>query len=197
MRKLLMFALITTSLILIGCSANIIPQLALHQEKVTLASEGYEYQKADIILIDTQIKPQLGDIVYYDWKLNKSACMAFGPEFYLAKIIAYPGDKASFNASNYTANGFTGTIKDPTKTKPAIWGNTKYEDCANMQLLVPDNEYLADKWIGFECTEEKTINGSSKPYNRFTIKQEAIKGVLLKKLGHDKEFEEQLKLRQY
>jgi hypothetical protein len=48
---------------------------------------------------------------------------------------------------------------------------------------------LADKWVGQECSGTDK-NGSSIPYNRFTIKSEAITGVILEKIGHDQEFED-------
>jgi hypothetical protein len=35
--------------------------------------------------------------------------------------------------------------------------------------------------------------GSSKFYNRFTIKREAIKGVITQKTGHDQAFEDRQK----
>jgi hypothetical protein len=74
-----------------------------------------------------------------------------------------------------------------------MWGTSRYEDAANMELTVPGNEYLADNWVGLECTGEIDETGSSKSYNRFTVKKEAIIGVILEKLGHDKEFEERQK----
>ena len=70
-----------------------------------------------------------------------------------------------------------------------MWGSTKYADVANMKLIVPDGEYLADKWIGQECSGTGQ-NGSSILYNRFTIKKEAITGVILEKIGHDQDFED-------
>jgi hypothetical protein len=140
----------------------------------------------DIVLVDTRQEPKLGDIVQYDWRLNKSDCTAMGPGFYLAKVVGKPGDKVKFEIGSFFANGFTGSLP---ANKPTMWGSTKYEDVTNMILIVPDGEYLVDKCIGQECsgTDE---NGSSILYNRYTVKSEAIIGVILEKIGHDQEFED-------
>ena len=127
---------------------------------------GYGYEVGDIVSVDTQQEPKLGDIVQYDWRLNNSDCMAMGSGFYLAKVVGKPGDAVSFEIDSFSANGFTGSLP---ATKPMMWGSTKYADVANMKLILPDGEYLADKWVGQECsgTDE---NGNSILYNRFTIK---------------------------
>jgi len=155
-------------------------------KQITLITGGYGYEVGDIVLVDTQQEPKLGDIVQYGWRLNNSDCMAMGPGFYLAKVVGKPGDAVSFEIDSFSANGYTGSLP---ATKPTMWGSTKYADVANMKLIVPDGEYLADKWVGQECsgTDE---NGSSIFYNRFTVKSEAITGVILEKIGHDQEFED-------
>jgi|GEM_PF-327899 len=155
-------------------------------KQITLITGGYGYEVGDIVLVDTQREPKIGDVVQYDWRLNNSDCMAMGPGFYLTKVIGKSGDAVSFEISSFTANGFTGSMP---ATKPTIWGSTKYADVANMKLIVPVGEYLADKWIGQECSGTAE-NGSSILYNRFTVKSEAIIGVILEKIGHDQEFED-------
>ena len=116
-------------------------------EQITLITGGYGYVVGDIVLVDTKQVPKFGDIVQYDWRLNNSNCMGMGPGVYLAKIAGKPGDAVKFEAGSYFANGFTGSL--PT-TKPTIWGSTKYSSVANMKLIVPDGEYLADKWRDVE-----------------------------------------------
>jgi hypothetical protein len=155
-------------------------------KQITLITGGYGYEVGDIVLVDTQKQPKPGDIVQYEWRLNNSDCMAMGPGFYLTKVIGIPGDAVKFEAVSYFANGFTVSLP---VGKPTMWGSTKYADITDMKLIVPDGEYLADKWVGQECsgTDE---NGSSIPYNRFTIKSEAITGFILEKIGHDQEFED-------
>jgi hypothetical protein len=188
-------ALVILTLISVGCSLN--PKYPEYQKKVTLIAGGYGYEIGDIVLTDAQKEPAPGDIVQFDWKLNKSDCMGMGPGLELAQIIGKPGDKVSFDVNSFSANGYKGSFQNGPgiwpRTKPTIWGTSRYEDAANMELIVPDGEYLADRWIGLECTGEQDETGSSKTYNRFTIKQEAITGVILKKLGHDQEFEDRQK----
>jgi hypothetical protein len=155
-------------------------------KQITLITGGYGYEVGDIVLVDTQQEPKLGDIVQYDWQLNNSDCMAMGPGFYLTEVTGIPGDAVKFEVGSYFANGFTGSLP---AGKPTMWGSTKYADVTNMKLIVPEGEYLADKWVGQECSGTDK-NGSSIPYNRFTIKSEAITGVILEKIGHDQEFED-------
>ncbi|MDO8715833.1 MAG: hypothetical protein Q7J73_03375 [Dehalococcoidales bacterium] len=171
--------------------------VTVNQTKVTLITGGYGYEIGDIVLLDTKKEPEPGDIVQYDWGLNKSNCMGMGPSASLAKIIGLPGDKVSFNVSSFSANGYTGFFPYgpgiSPRTKPTMWGTIPYADATNMELVVPDGEYLADRWIGLECTGEMDETHSSKTYNRFTIKQQAIEGVILKKLGHDQAFQDEQK----
>ncbi len=194
--RFVIVVLTMVALMSVGCSRY--PE---SQEKITLITGGYGYEVGDIVLVDQQKEPEIGDIVQYDARVNKSFAMAFGSGVYLAKIIGLPGDNVSFERWSYEANGYkvsqeryykaNGTTYEHwPNTRIVMWGTVKYEDVANMVLTVPNNEYLADRFIGLEATGEIDETGSSKTYHRFTIKREAIRGVLLKKLGHDKEFEE-------
>ncbi len=127
-----------------------------------------------------------------------------GPSSYLAKVIGLPGDNVSFEQWSYESNGYqviqeryyeaNGTTYEHwPNTKGVMWGTEKYDNVAGMKLKVPADEYLADRFIGYEWTGEADEYGSSIAHHRFTVKQEAIEGVLLKKLGHDKEFEDKMK----
>jgi signal peptidase I len=166
------------------------------ESKVTLITGSYGYQVGDIVLLDTQKQPVPGDIVQYDWRKNKSDCMAMGPGTYLARIIGLPGDSVTFQTSSYQVNGLTADFSDSQTrgSQKILWGNQKYifSELVGQELKVPENEFLADKWVGQECqgTDE---NGSSVAYGRYTIKREAIIGVIKEKLGHDKKFEEEQK----
>jgi len=155
-------------------------------KQITLITGGYGYEVGDIVLVDTQQAPKIGDIIQYDWRLNKSDCMAMGPGLYLAKVIGKPGDSVKFEIDSFFANGFTSSLP---AARPTMWGSTKYPDVTHMKLIVPDGEYLGDKWIGQECNGTDK-NGNSILYNRFTVKLEAITGVILEKIGHDQEFED-------
>lgn len=65
-----------------------------------------------------------------------------------------------------------------------------------MELTVPEGEYLADKWVELECPlGEYDEHGSAITYNRFTIKREAIQGIILKKIQHSKVLEQDYKSR--
>ncbi|MBI2850959.1 MAG: hypothetical protein HYX80_07980 [Chloroflexi bacterium] len=203
----------------VGCSAK---QRGLEQEaepggqvvypkyqreiRLETATGGYGYEKADIVLIDTQKEPALGDIVQFNSDLNNSTGRAMGPSPRLAKIIGLPGDNVSFQQWSYEANGFEVTLgpyykADGTtwdaQTKDVMWSSERFGNVAGMVLQVPPDEYLCDKRVGEEFSGERDETGSSKIYHRFTVKRAAITGVILKKLGHDKEFEEELKHRVY
>jgi hypothetical protein len=192
MTRLLMAAITAFSLsgLLPGCAR---PE---HQSEIRLETAGYGYEIGDIVLLDTRKEPEVGDIVQYNWATNKSNCLAMGPTFYLAKVIAVPGDNVTFGAGSYSANGQTVSYAAPAGVKPTMWGTLRYDSVADMRLAVPDGEYLADRWLGLECTGE-IEGGSSKTYDRFTVKNEAITGVVLRKLGHDRKFEEEMRNRVY
>jgi hypothetical protein len=170
----------------LGRGLNFFAPAAGQFKQITLITGGYGYEVGDIVLVDTRQEPKLGDIVQYDWTLNNSACMAMGPGLYLAKVIGMPGDPVKFEAGSYYAAGVTVSLP---ASKPTMWGSTGYADVTNMKLIVPEGEYLADKCVGRECAGTD-INGSSIPYNRFTVKSAAITGVVLEKIGHDQEFED-------
>lgn len=203
-------AMIILSLILAGCAASpASPVSPASQEKVTLITGDYGYEVGDIVLIETQKEPQLGDVVQYDAGINRSFCAAFGPGVYLAKIVALPSDRVVFTKDSYEVNGRVYASeyrfymdnqlhRRPQEMVRVMWGADRYENMAGMELEVPKGEYLADRWIGRECPPgEYDKHGSSIFYNRFTVKREAIKGILLKTLGHDKEFAEKVKRRVY
>jgi hypothetical protein len=160
---------------------------------ITLIIGGYGYAVGDIVLIDKNKEPIIGDVVLYDCHKNKSYCMAFGPGVDLARIIGLSGDIVSFQQSTYISNSISGNFSRPQRT---LWGADKFDvaDMLDRQLKVPENELLVDRWIGQECRPgDVDEHGSSIAYSRYTLKREAITGVLIKKTGHDKEFEEQQK----
>ena len=196
MFKLITFvcALVIITLISPGCSKD--PQYPDYQREIRLELGGYGYEVGDIVLIDTQKEPALGDMVQYDWELNNSSGGGMGPSLHLAKIIGLPGDYVSFQQWSYEANGnevtleryykADGTMYEP-QTKEVMWATQKFDNVAGMKLKVPVDEFLSDKRIGLESLR----------YNRFTVKRDSIKGIILKKLGHDKEFEKEVKGRVY
>jgi hypothetical protein len=191
LKRILTGILISTLLLTIAC-------LPKNQEKVSLRSGGYGYVIADIVLIDTEKTPEIGDIVLYDAIENGSYGTAFGPGVHLSKIIGQPGNKVTFINSTYKTNGYQGPISDPpggiSAEQNVMWGIEKYDNSAFLELTVPDSEFLADDWLGRNCVPNETNeDAGSVCYNRYTIKQKAIIGVVLKKLGHDNKLEEELK----
>ena len=128
--------LLMLSLMLVSCSCRL----------ETTITGGYGYEVGDIVLIDTQKEPELGDIVQYNWVTNKSNCMGTEPSLYLAKIIGLPGDDVSFQQSSYEANGYEGSLErcnwGANGEIQIIWGNEKFDNIAGMKLKVPNGEYL-------------------------------------------------------
>jgi len=191
MKRMTAAVLVIVTLMFVGCSQYEHEEpIGYYQQKVPLKVCGYGYEIGDVVLVDTEKVLEVGDIVLYDAKINKCDCMAFGPGVYLAKIIGLPGDKVNFSEYSYEANGYTVTFEREYESLNVMWGNDTYENVSNMQLTVPNSEYLADEFIGYECPPGEYDEYGSIAYNRFTIKREAIKGVVLRKVGHDKEFEE-------
>ena len=160
---------------------------------LVLVSGGYGYELADVVLVDAQRTPEPGDIVQYDDRLNDSDCYSFGPGQYLAKVIALPGESVAFQECSFSAGGFTGTMDCGLelwpRTQGVYWGAEWLEDIAGGTLLVPEGELLADRWIGQECRQ---FGAGSRVGSRFTIKSDAVIGVVLKKLGHDDRMQEYL-----
>jgi len=160
---------------------------------LVLVSGGYGYQLADVVLVDAQRTPEPGDVVQYDGRLNDSDCYSFGPGQYLAKVIALPGASVEFQECSFNVGGFAGTIDcGPElwpRTQGVYWGAEWLEDIAGGTLLVPEGELLADRWIGQECRQ---FGAESRVGSRFTIKSDAVIGVVLKKLGHDDRMQEYL-----
>ncbi len=74
---------------------------------VTLYSGGYGYEIGDIVLVDKQKEPNVGDMILYDIHLNKSDCGVMGPGIYLAKIIGLSEYKVNFYQQSYEVNGIT------------------------------------------------------------------------------------------
>jgi hypothetical protein len=64
---------------------------------ITLYAGGYGYEIGDIVLVDKQKEPNVGDMILYDIHLNKSDCGVMGSGIYLAKIIGLSEDKVNFS----------------------------------------------------------------------------------------------------
>ncbi len=155
----------------------------------TLISGGYGYTVGDIVTIDSARTPAIGDVVQYDARINNSDFGSFGPGIYLAIITAIPGDNVTFYQTYYEAAG----IKvQPGSIGRTIWGGQQFDNITGMSLTVPDGEFLTDRFIGYEY-RSSAVNSSFPGYARYTVKQEAIIGVITQKVGHDQKFEDRQK----
>lgn len=158
-----------------GTEVEISPETFLPRADGTLVlvAGGYGYEPGDIVTIDIGDAPTPGDIVQYDDSLNGTGEFAFGPGKYLARLIAGPGDTAAFNECQVEANGFVAEM-DCSDLQSVSWGDEWYEYVVGLSMVVPDGEFLADRWVG------PTQDG-----NRLTVRQDAIIAVIEERVGHD------------
>jgi len=165
--------------------------------KLTLEVDGYGYTVGDIVQIKTE-RPALGDVIVYDPFENKSMCLGMGPRMSLGKILGTPGESFSFQNGNLKIRTEIVEFDRDYSQKNAVFGGRKYENLVGKNIILQTGEYLIDKWVGLECfAGELDETGSSIPYNRFTVNEEAIIGVIIKKIGHDERAEEEFRSRVY
>lgn len=156
----------------------------------TLISGGYGYTVGDIVHMDAEKAPAVGDVIQYDARINNSDFGSFGPGIYLAIITALPGDNVVFSQTLYEANGIK--VQPGGGLGRAIWGGQSFDNISEMRLTVPEGEFLTDKFIGYEY-QSSAANASFPGYARYTVKREAIIGVITQKVGHDQQFEDRQK----
>ncbi|MDO9333961.1 MAG: S26 family signal peptidase [Dehalococcoidales bacterium] len=179
-----------------------------HYKPITLGNFGLKASEAretnhhvgDIFLINIQSSPHIGDLVFYDAETNDSFCMTFGGGVYMAKIIGLPGDTVKFYENSYEIRGKTYPaerryyIGNELKIIPMVlqyvkWGEKTFDNLAGQTLTIPEGQYLTDEWIGQECLPGIIFQGSTAMANRYTLKREAIIGVVLVQIGHSWIFE--------
>ncbi|MDO8260109.1 MAG: hypothetical protein Q7T50_01265 [Candidatus Magasanikbacteria bacterium] len=169
----------------------------VEQNKLTLQTSGYDYTVGDIVQIKTG-QPTLGDVVVYDSSKNKSTCLGLGSKMALGKIVGLPQETFSFQSAILKIRTETIKLDRDYSGQKAVFGNQKYENLIAKNITLENEEFLTDKWVGQECfAGELDTSGSSISYNRFTVNQEAIKGIIVKKIGHDKNAEDEFKSRTY
>jgi hypothetical protein len=158
-----------------------------------LVAGGYGYELADVVRVDIGRSPQPGDIVQYDDRLNGTDCGAFGPGQYLARVAGLPGATVSFEECAFVAGCFIGAIECgpdiSPRTQGVYWGEDWHEDINGMSLVVPGGEYLVNRWVGQECRQ---VGSDFRAGSRFTVRDEAIVGVVMKKVGHDDRMQQYL-----
>jgi len=158
----------------------------------------YDYQPGDILLIWMNASPDADEIVYYN-ALANNCTAGFGPGRYLARIVGLPGDRVIFSGDSYTVRGrsyaaerryYDGTnfVSQLMGTRNLVWGNLQLDEMTGREMSIPDNEYLADKWI---CPGRWSIG------NRFTIFTAAIIGTVIMKVGHSQILEKAVGSRVY
>ncbi len=177
-------------------AASDAPQ-AEDQLTATLEIDGYGYTVGDVVQIETG-RPDLDKVIIYDPFKNKSMCLSMGPDMSLGKIVGVPGETISFQNSGLTIRAETIRFDKDYSHLRAVFGGQKYSTLAEKTITLKDGEYLMDKRVGLECfAGEKDETGSSIFYFRFTVNEEAIIGVIVRKIAHDKEAEEKFRNRIY
>ena len=163
------------------------------QLTTTLEIDGYGYTVGDVVQIETG-RPALDKIIIYDPFKNKSMCLSMGPKMSLGKIVGVPGETFSFQNSGLNIRSETVSFDEDYSHGSAVFGGQKYSTLAEKTITLKDGEYLMDKRVGLECfAGEKDDTGSSIPYFRFTVNEEAIIGIIVGKSAHDKEAEEKFR----
>lgn len=165
----------------------------IEQNKLTLQVSGYNYTVGDIVQVKTG-QPVAGDVVVYDPFKNKSTCLGMGSKMALGKIIGIPQETFSFQNTNLKIRTETINLNKDYSGQKTVFGNQKYDNLNAKNITLKNGEFLIDKWAGYECfAGEMDKFGSSITYNRFTVNQDAILGIITKKIGHDKKAEDELK----
>lgn len=168
-------------------SDSIVPTtISENRAQALLYVDGYGYEYGDIVLLDTESSPKVGDVLLYNSRLNNSDLGVFGPKYLLVKVIALPGDNVVFKEWSYRANGYNILLEnyEQRETMNVLWGTTIYKDLNGLTLSVPEGQYLTDIWIGKEGVPEGQHQTDYLGYSCFTVKREAIIGIVLKKNGH-------------
>ncbi len=165
--------------------------------KLTLEVDGYGYTVGDIVQIKKVVQPAPGDVVIFDPFKNKSMCLGMGPSMSLGKIVGLPGESISFQNDVLKIRTEQIKLDRDYSQQAAVFGGQKYKNLT-AGITLKNREYLLNKWVGFECFNgELDETGSSIPYNRFTVNEDAISGVIEKKIGHDNQAEKEFKNRIY
>ncbi|OGZ10230.1 MAG: hypothetical protein A3D65_04000 [Candidatus Lloydbacteria bacterium RIFCSPHIGHO2_02_FULL_50_13] len=168
----------------------------IESDSITLQVDGYDFAIGDIVQIKTN-RPVFGDVIIYDPFKNESMCLSMGPDMSLGKIIGVPGETFSFQDSSLKIRTETVEFGRNYAEQKAAFRSQKYENLVGKDITLQTGEYLIDQWAGLECFPGELNDAGSVPYNRFTVIEEAIIGVIEKKVGHDEQAEREFKDRAY
>jgi hypothetical protein len=145
----------------------------------------------DIVSVKTA-SPQKNDAVYYNGVKNDNYCMAMGPGLSLGVIKGLPGQTVVFGDDYMKIGDETISTGDYTR-RPAVFGGIKYDNLAGKTIILAQNEYLLDGWIGQQCFAGDETDQGSKPYARFTVNEDAIIAIIGAKVGHDSAYEKEMR----
>ena len=161
----------------------------LEQNELILEVEGYGYANGDIIEIKTG-SPTVGDVIMYESYKNRNMCLSIGSGVALGRILGVPGETFSFQNGNLQIRTEIVKFDRDYSQQRAIFGGQKYENLVARNIILTNGEYLIDKWVGLECVAGEIGGTVSSVYNRFTVNEEAIIGIIVEKIGHDQQVEE-------
>jgi len=159
--------------------------------KSLIKVSGNGFALGDIVSVKTA-SPQKNDIVYYDAAKNDNYCMAMGPGLSLNVIKGLPGQTVVFGDDYMKIGDETISIGNYAR-RAAVFGGIKYDSLAGRTIVLAQNEYLLDGWIGQQCFAGDTTDQGSKAYGRFTVNEDAIIAIIGAKVGHDSAYEEEMR----
>ncbi|MGB2631428.1 MAG: hypothetical protein WBC48_00710 [Minisyncoccales bacterium] len=159
--------------------------------KSLIKVSGNGFALGDIVSIKTA-SPQKNDIVYYDAAKNDNYCMAMGPGLSLNVIKGLPGQTVVFGDDYMKIGDETISIGNYAR-RAAVFGGIKYDSLAGRTIVLAQNEYLLDGWIGQQCFAGDITDQGSKAYGRFTVNEDAIIAIIGAKVGHDSAYEEEMR----
>jgi len=191
----IIFFLVMTGACAADPSAESLAAELIGSETVLLAVDRYGYIAGDIVRVDPKTQPKDNDIIVFDHFKNKSDCFASGFSMGLGKVTGLPGESIAFRDNNLIIRGQVIPDSLPQLAR-AIFGAKIYQDLENVDIVLQEGEYLADKMIGQECSGFDE-HGSSVSCKRFTVNKEALIGVVVGKAGHDDKAEQFFKNVQY
>ena len=168
----------------------------IESRSATLQVDGHGFAVGDIVQITTG-RPAFGDIIVYDPFENNSMCFAMGPSMSLGKILGVPGEVFSFQNGELHIRMDTVVLDRDYSQQKAVFQSKKYENLVGSHITLQAREYLLDQWVGQECFPGEFNESGSVPYNRFTVTEGAIIGVIEKKIGHDDQAEQEFRDRVY
>lgn len=197
MKKIILFSFLIFLAVVLGSLAFLyFPKsktepLSSPKEKLTLEIEGEGFTPGDIVQIKKRA-PQKGEIIVFDLEKNKSFCLAMGPKMALGEVWGLPQEKVIFQKGSLLIGQKTISLGSEESLK-LVLGKRKYSSWPLGTLTLAEGEFLLGQKVGQECfpQEEETA------YLRFSVYQEAILGVIEKKIGHDQEAEKRFRERVY